>query len=338
MAMGLLVGTLNRVLIVEFGVHAWLVALMVSLPLLFAPFRALMGYKSDTHRSAFGWKRVPYIWMGSGLQFGGLAIMPFSLLLLGGDHDGPRLGGQRCRGAGLPDGGRGHADRADRRAGTGRRPRARTCAASRGGADVHDAVGGHGGLRPRLRRAAGQLHAHAAGAGGAGLGRHHAGAEHRCRVEAGATRPGPPQERTRRPGLPRDLGALRQHRPHTALPGRRGLRNHGLQHAGHHPGAVRRRDPEAVGGRHHRADSADGRRRAAGLRPRRAAAGPRHRPQQAGGDGCAGGPAGLQRRDLCRAAAVADAVPRRRHADRLRRRPVLGGHADLRHGAWMPAG
>lgn len=89
MATGLLVGTLNRVMIVEFGMHAWLVALMVSLPLLFSPFRALLGFKSDNHRSAFGWKRVPYIWMGSGLQFGGLSIMPFALLLMGGDHNGP---------------------------------------------------------------------------------------------------------------------------------------------------------------------------------------------------------------------------------------------------------
>jgi BCD family chlorophyll transporter-like MFS transporter len=77
------------VLIVEFGVQAWVVALMVALPLVFAPFRALLGYKSDNHRSVFGWKRVPYIWMGSFLQFGGLAIMPFALLLLGGDHNGP---------------------------------------------------------------------------------------------------------------------------------------------------------------------------------------------------------------------------------------------------------
>ena len=89
MATGLLVGTLNRVLIVELGVAAWLVALMVALPLVFAPFRALLGFKSDHHRSAFGWRRVPYIWMGSFLQFAGLSMMPFSLLLLGGDHNGP---------------------------------------------------------------------------------------------------------------------------------------------------------------------------------------------------------------------------------------------------------
>lgn len=86
---GLLVGTLNRVLIVEMGVAAWLVAAMVALPLLFSPFRALLGFRSDTHRSALGWRRVPYLWMGSALQFGGLAIMPFALLLLSGDHDAP---------------------------------------------------------------------------------------------------------------------------------------------------------------------------------------------------------------------------------------------------------
>jgi MFS transporter, BCD family, chlorophyll transporter len=81
----LMVGTLNRVMIVEIGVGAWLVSLMVALPLLVAPFRALIGLKSDQHRSALGWRRVPFIWMGSGLQFAGLAIMPFALVLLGGD-------------------------------------------------------------------------------------------------------------------------------------------------------------------------------------------------------------------------------------------------------------
>ena len=80
----LLVGTLNRVMIVELHMAAWLVSLMVALPLLFAPFRALVGFKSDTHRSVLGWKRVPYIWLGSWLMFGGLAIMPFALMLLGG--------------------------------------------------------------------------------------------------------------------------------------------------------------------------------------------------------------------------------------------------------------
>jgi BCD family chlorophyll transporter-like MFS transporter len=76
-------------MIVELGVAAWLVALMVALPLVFAPLRALIGHRSDTHRSVLGWRRVPFIWFGSLLQFGGLAIMPFALLVLSGDGNGP---------------------------------------------------------------------------------------------------------------------------------------------------------------------------------------------------------------------------------------------------------
>ena len=81
MAMVLLNGTLNRVMIVELGTPAWIVATLIAVPLLVAPFRALIGHKSDTHRSFLGWRRVPYIWFGTIMQFGGLAIMPFALLL-----------------------------------------------------------------------------------------------------------------------------------------------------------------------------------------------------------------------------------------------------------------
>lgn len=84
MALVLLVGTLNRVMIVELHVPAALVAVMLALPLMYAPFRALIGHRSDTHRCALGWRRVPFIWMGTLLQFGGLAIMPFALLVLSG--------------------------------------------------------------------------------------------------------------------------------------------------------------------------------------------------------------------------------------------------------------
>ncbi|MEE7450777.1 hypothetical protein MRF4_24885 [Methylobacterium radiotolerans] len=89
MAAVLLIGTLNRVMIVELGVPAWIVAMMLALPLVFAPLRALVGFRSDTHRSVLGWRRVPYIWFGTLLQFGGLAIMPFALLILSGDTTGP---------------------------------------------------------------------------------------------------------------------------------------------------------------------------------------------------------------------------------------------------------
>jgi MFS transporter, BCD family, chlorophyll transporter len=84
MLLALLVGTINRVMIVELGIHAAIVSTMLSLPLLFAPFRALIGFKSDTHRSVLGWKRVPFLFRGTMLQFGGLAVMPFALLVLSG--------------------------------------------------------------------------------------------------------------------------------------------------------------------------------------------------------------------------------------------------------------
>ena len=79
-------GTLNRVMIVELNVPSFVVAVMIAIPLLVAPFRALIGFKSDTHRSYWGWKRVPFIYVGSFMQFGGLAIMPFALLLLSGEQ------------------------------------------------------------------------------------------------------------------------------------------------------------------------------------------------------------------------------------------------------------
>jgi BCD family chlorophyll transporter-like MFS transporter len=84
MALSLLVGTLNRVMIVELAVPASAVALMVGLPLLLAPLRVLVGYRSDTHRCALGWRRSPFIWRGTLLQWGGFAIMPLALLVLAG--------------------------------------------------------------------------------------------------------------------------------------------------------------------------------------------------------------------------------------------------------------
>jgi len=94
MASVMLLGTLNRVMIVELNLAAMIVAFMIALPVLIAPFRALLGFRSDTYRSAIGWKRIPYLWFGSLWQFGGLAVMPFALLVLGGDvvHQVPFAG------------------------------------------------------------------------------------------------------------------------------------------------------------------------------------------------------------------------------------------------------
>ena len=94
MATVMLLGTLNRVMIVELSVPAMIVAAMIALPVLVAPFRALLGFRSDTHRSAIGWKRLPYMWFGSLWQMGGLAVLPYALLVLSGDtvHDVPFAG------------------------------------------------------------------------------------------------------------------------------------------------------------------------------------------------------------------------------------------------------
>ena len=93
MAVALVIGTLNRVMIVELGVPAWLVSVMISLPLIFAPFRAVIGFKSDTHHSALGWRRIPYIWYGTLLQFGGLAFNAFALIVMSGDNHAPIIFG-----------------------------------------------------------------------------------------------------------------------------------------------------------------------------------------------------------------------------------------------------
>ena len=166
MALVLLVGTLNRVMIVELDVPASLVGIMISLPLIFAPFRALIGFRSDTHHSVLGWRRVPFIWQG---------------------HDGPvrRPGDHAVRAAGAV---RRRRMPATRRPGSamsapalafllvgaglhttqtvglalatdlapaevaaqGRRP------------DVRDAAGRHDRQRAGVRRAAGRFHARAA--------------------------------------------------------------------------------------------------------------------------------------------------------------------------------
>lgn len=94
MVQTLFVGTLNRVMILELSVPASLVAIMLAIPLLVAPFRALVGFRSDSYRSFLGWKRVPFLWIGTLIQFSGLSIMPFALLVLSENGGiGPVWGG-----------------------------------------------------------------------------------------------------------------------------------------------------------------------------------------------------------------------------------------------------
>ena len=88
---------------------------MVSMPLVFAPFRVLIGFKSDNHRSVLGWRRVPYIWMGTLMQFGGFAILPFALLVLSGTGEYPAVYGQFGAALAFLLVGAGHAYGPDRR-------------------------------------------------------------------------------------------------------------------------------------------------------------------------------------------------------------------------------
>ena len=95
MATVMLAGTLNRVMIVELLVPASLVAIMIAIPVLIAPLRTFYGHKSDTYKSFIGWKRIPYMWFGSLFEFGGLAIMPFAIIILSGDQTvGPSWAGE----------------------------------------------------------------------------------------------------------------------------------------------------------------------------------------------------------------------------------------------------
>lgn len=76
-------GTLNRVLIDDLRISAAAVALLISMHYFVSPVRAIIGYRSDKARSIGKW-RTPYIVLGVMLTYGGLALAPFALILLGG--------------------------------------------------------------------------------------------------------------------------------------------------------------------------------------------------------------------------------------------------------------
>jgi len=84
--------TLNRVMIKELSISATLVAILASLPYLFAPIQVAIGSYSDRH-PIFGYRRTPYILVGLLLCVLGVIVSPqvaflmadnFSLGLLAG--------------------------------------------------------------------------------------------------------------------------------------------------------------------------------------------------------------------------------------------------------------
>jgi MFS transporter, BCD family, chlorophyll transporter len=67
--------TLNRVMIKELAISATLVAILASLPYLFAPIQVAIGSYSDRH-PIFGYRRTPYIVAGLILCVFGVTISP----------------------------------------------------------------------------------------------------------------------------------------------------------------------------------------------------------------------------------------------------------------------
>ena len=67
--------TLNRVMIKELAISATVVAILASLPYLFAPIQMVIGAYSDRH-PIFGFKRTPYIILGLILCVTGVVVSP----------------------------------------------------------------------------------------------------------------------------------------------------------------------------------------------------------------------------------------------------------------------
>ncbi len=73
--------TLNRVMIKELAISATLVAILASLPYLFAPIQVAIGSYSDRH-PIFGLRRMPYILAGLILCVAGLIVSPYVAFLM----------------------------------------------------------------------------------------------------------------------------------------------------------------------------------------------------------------------------------------------------------------
>jgi BCD family chlorophyll transporter-like MFS transporter len=76
--------TLNRVMIKELGLSAALVALLASLPYLFAPLQMLIGSFSDRH-PVFRLRRSPYILAGLVLCVLGVSLAPLAAFWMAGN-------------------------------------------------------------------------------------------------------------------------------------------------------------------------------------------------------------------------------------------------------------
>jgi len=81
--------TLNRVMIKELAISATLVAILASLPFLFAPIQVAIGSYSDRH-PVFGYRRTPYILAGLVLCALGMLVSPQVAFLIN-ENPGPGI-------------------------------------------------------------------------------------------------------------------------------------------------------------------------------------------------------------------------------------------------------
>jgi BCD family chlorophyll transporter-like MFS transporter len=75
--------TLNRVMIHDLAISATVVAILASLPYLFAPMQVALGAYSDRH-PVLGFRRTPYILIGLLLCVVGLVVSPQVAFLMAG--------------------------------------------------------------------------------------------------------------------------------------------------------------------------------------------------------------------------------------------------------------
>lgn len=73
--------TLNRVMIVEFKLDAWLVGVLIGLHNLFAFIRPVVGHYSDTHL-LFGYRRTPNILLGNLITVVGLLLSVYGVVMM----------------------------------------------------------------------------------------------------------------------------------------------------------------------------------------------------------------------------------------------------------------
>jgi MFS transporter, BCD family, chlorophyll transporter len=76
-----LTGTLNRVMIFDFGLSKTIFTLMAIFPYLFSPIQVAIGSYADRY-PIFGYRRSPHILLGLILCAAGLALSPFMVLII----------------------------------------------------------------------------------------------------------------------------------------------------------------------------------------------------------------------------------------------------------------